>query len=110
MNTFRSRLSILATISAAAFLGGCSDPSDTASGPKESSSESKAIVGAAASATNAEDALNLAATAASREDISAADREAALKAQQEALKKLGEAAAAGDANAQEVINRYRGSR
>jgi len=45
-----------------------------------------------------------------REDISAADRAAALKAQQDALKKLSDAAASGDAKAQSAIDKYRASK
>jgi hypothetical protein len=41
---------------------------------------------------------------------SAANRAAALKAQQDALKKLADAAATGDAKAKEAIDKYRASK
>ena len=59
---------------------------------------------------NPADALALAESLRNRQDVSAEDRAAALKAQQDALKKLSESAASGDAKAQEAIDKYRASK
>ena len=68
------------------------------------------LAAAKAAAENPADALALAESIKNREDISAADRAAALKAQQDALKKLADAAATGDAKAKEAIDKYRASK
>ena len=78
--------------------------------PAEFAYPLSAAAAAKAAAENPADALALAESIKNREDISAADREAALKAQQDALKKLAEAAATGDAKAKEAIDKYRASK
>ena len=102
-----SILSILALLLAL----GC-EPKPEVAAPKDSSAEAKALADAAAKAAsdNPADALALAESIKNREDISAADREAALKAQRDALKKLADAAATGDAKAKEAIDKYRASK
>lgn len=98
---------IAAFLAATALLSACSKEEEIPE-VKDTSAESRAILDAARGATNsAEDALRLSEAAAARADINAADRAAALKAQQDALKKLAEAAAAGDAAAQSAIEQYR---
>ena len=74
--------------------------------------DAPALADAAAKAAsdNPADALALAESIKNREDVSAADRAAALKAQQDALKKLSDAAATGDAKAKEAIDKYRASK
>ena len=64
---------------------GC-EPKPEVSAPKDSSAEAKALTDAAskAAAENPADALALAESIKNREDVSAADRAAALKAQQDA--------------------------
>ena len=90
---------------------GCEPKSEVVE-PKSSSSEAKALTDAAskAAAENPADALALAESIKNREDISAADRAAVIKAQQDALKKLADAAATGDAKAKEAIDKYRASK
>ena len=102
-----SILSILALLLAL----GC-EPKPEVSAPKDSSAEAKALIDAAAKAAaeNPADALALAESIKNRDDISAADRAAALKAQQDALKKLSDAAASGDSKAQSAIDKYRASK
>jgi hypothetical protein len=98
---------IAAFLAATALLSACSKEGEIPE-VKDTSAESRAILDAARGATNsAEDALRLSEAAAARADINAADRAAALKAQQDALKKLAEDAAAGDAAAQSAIEQYR---
>ena len=90
---------------------GC-EPKPDATGPKASSAEAKSLTDAASKAAsdNPADALALAESLRNRQDVSAEDRAAALKAQQDALKKLSESAASGDAKAQEAIDKYRASK
>jgi len=117
MKTFRTRdrrpilVFTLALMTLAAGPG-CQRESSTATAPKESSAEAKGLADAArkAAETAPADAVDLAGSVAARADLSAADREAALKAQQDALKKLAAAAAAGDAAAQKAIDKYRASK
>jgi hypothetical protein len=90
---------------------GC-EPKSEVTAPKDSSAEAKALTDAASKAAgdNPADALALAESLRNRQDVSAEDRAAALKAQQDALKKLSESAASGDAKAQEAIDKYRASK
>lgn len=90
---------------------GC-EPKPEVTGPKSSSAEAKSLTDAASKAAseNPADALALAESLKNRQDVSAEDRAAALKAQQDALKKLSESAASGDAKAQEAIDKYRASK
>jgi len=90
---------------------GCG-PKSEAPAPRTSSAESRALTDAAAKAAsdNPADALAIAESLNNRQDVSAEDRAAALKAQQEALKKLSDSAAAGDSKAQEAIDKYRASK
>lgn len=90
---------------------GC-EPKPEVAAPKDSSAEAKALADAAgkAASDNPADALALAESVKNRDDVSAADRAAALKAQQDALKKLSDAAATGDAKAKEAIDKYRASK
>jgi len=107
MNTQSLAARLAAILAASALLSACSKEEETPE-VKDTSAESRAILDAARSATNnAEDSLRLSEAAVGRADISSADRAAALKAQQDALKKLAEAAAAGDAAAQSAIDQYR---
>jgi hypothetical protein len=104
------KISFLSLITLLLVLG-CEPKSEVAA-PKDSSAEAKALTDAAAKAAaeNPADALALAESIKNREDISAADRAAALKAQQDALKKLSDAADTGDAKAKEAIDKYRASK
>jgi hypothetical protein len=104
------KISFLSLITLLLVLG-CEPKSEVAA-PKDSSAEAKALTDAAAKAAaeNPADALALAESIKNREDISAADRAAALKAQQDALKKLSDAADTGDAKAKETIDKYRSSK
>ena len=107
MNIQTLAVRLATVLTASALLSACSKEEEIPE-VKDTSAESRAILDAARSATNnAEDALKLAEAATARADINAADRAAALKAQQDALKKLAEAAAAGDAAAQSAIEQYR---
>jgi len=67
-----------------ALAAGC-EPKSEVNAPKDSSAEGKALTDAAAKAAaeNPADALALAESLKNRDDISAADRAAALKAQQD---------------------------
>jgi hypothetical protein len=107
MNTQTLAVRLATVLTASALLSACSKEEEIPE-VKNTSAESRAILDAARSATNnAEDSLKLSEAAVARADINAADRAAALKAQQDALKKLAEAAAAGDAAAQSAIEQYR---
>ena len=91
---------------------GCQRESSAPTAPKESSAEAKGLADAArkAAETAPADAVDLAGSVAARGDLSTADREVAIQAQQTALKKLAAAAAAGDAEAQKAIDKYRASK
>jgi hypothetical protein len=107
MNTQTLAVRLATVLTASALFSACSKEEEIPE-VKNTSAESRAILDAARSATNnAEDSLKLSEAAVARADINAADRAAALKAQQDALKKLAEAAAAGDAAAQSAIEQYR---
>ena len=103
--TIPSLLCLLALVS------GC-EPKPEATGPATSSAEAKSLTDAASKAAseNPADALALAESLQNRQDVSAEDRAAALKAQQDALKKLAVSAASGDAKAQQAIDKYRASK
>ena len=93
------------------FISGCAPQSEVVT-PKDRSAEAKALAEATTRAAMEQpaEALALVESLNRRNDVSSADRAAALKAQQEALKKLAEDAAAGNAQAQSAIDRYRASK
>ncbi len=106
------QFSILAPVLALVFLmSGCAPKSEVVT-PKDSSAEAKALAEATTRAAREQpaEALALVESLNRRNDVSSADRAAALKAQQDALKKLAEEAAAGNAQAQSAIERYRASK
>ncbi|MSU31385.1 MAG: hypothetical protein EXS25_01755 [Pedosphaera sp.] len=95
----------------AILVSGC-EPKSEVVAPKDSSAEAKSLAEATSKAAMEQpaDALALVESLNRRNDVSTADRAVALKAQQDALKKLAEDAASGNAQAQSAIDRYRASK